>query len=513
MNPLSEREIRDLLTPKDVPAPPAGLVERIKSEIPERLEAAPGDDAARFGRRSPLRTYLLAASVLVAVGGAFLAYRVQVEMAPPEAPQAQSRTKDEAAAPRILTEASAQASADSDGTAAAPAADAPAHRAREEKEVAKQPATPPASEGGEQAEVALPAPSPASSRDALEASRAQRDDFAAEYRRQLQERARAVPSEQPAPAAEGETVNAAEKLRSMAYLGRSVRPVPEPEPAPPNDAPYDAVYFRDYGTNPFVDTEDDALSTFALDVDTASYAVVRRYLRDGHLPPPEAVRVEELVNYFDYGDPPPRRGDFAIYAEGSPSPFGEGERYYLLRFHLRARDVEDRGDTLRRIAAEARVQVSFNPAVVSRYRLVGYENREVADERFRDDTADAGEIGSGHAVTALYEIKLAGPLRRRDEVATLHLRYGSVVAGEMVEMERRVTGQDFARAWDEASAALRLTSLVAEFGEILKGSYWARTGDLAEVFRRAQKVSVDFPGDADVAELASLIGRAAEQRR
>ena len=65
-----------------------------------------------------------------------------------------------------------------------------------------------------------------------------------------------------------------------------------------NDEPYDAVFFQNYGVNPFVDTEDDHLSTFALDVDTASYTVACRFLRDGNLPDPDTVRVEEFVNYF-----------------------------------------------------------------------------------------------------------------------------------------------------------------------------------------------------------------------
>jgi hypothetical protein len=106
-------------------------------------------------------------------------------------------------------------------------------------------------------------------------------------------------------------------------------PAPPPPPMPPstggtsepNDQAYGDVFFKAYGTNPFIDTEDDPLSTFALDVDTGSYGVVRRYLADGHLPPAEAVRVEELVNAFDYGDRPPARGDFALGAEGARSPF------------------------------------------------------------------------------------------------------------------------------------------------------------------------------------------------
>ena len=68
--------------------------------------------------------------------------------------------------------------------------------------------------------------------------------------------------------------------------------------------------------------------------------------------------------------------------------------------------VENLTGTLQLIAKDAKVQVDFNPQVVSRFRLLGYENRRLDHEDFRDDKADGGEIGSGHSVTALYEIKL-----------------------------------------------------------------------------------------------------------
>jgi hypothetical protein len=65
-----------------------------------------------------------------------------------------------------------------------------------------------------------------------------------------------------------------------------------------NQEPYD-MFFEDYGVNPSIDTEDDNLSTFALDVDTGSYTIMRNYLSEGNLPPADSVRVEEYVNYFD----------------------------------------------------------------------------------------------------------------------------------------------------------------------------------------------------------------------
>ena len=110
---------------------------------------------------------------------------------------------------------------------------------------------------------------------------------------------------------------------------------------PPNGAAYNDVFFKEYGTNPFIDTEDDHLSTFGMDVDTASYAVTRRYLRDGHLPPTEAVRVEEFVNAFDYNYAPPAQDAFAVHIEGAPSRFGEGKRLQLLRIGIQGRVIPD----------------------------------------------------------------------------------------------------------------------------------------------------------------------------
>ncbi|MEO1085278.1 MAG: von Willebrand factor type A domain-containing protein, partial [Acidobacteriota bacterium] len=77
-------------------------------------------------------------------------------------------------------------------------------------------------------------------------------------------------------------------------------------------------------TNPFVDTEDDPRSTFGLDVDTASYAMVRSYLRAGTLPPPGLVRVEEMVNAMGSDVPAPEDGDFTIRVDGAPTPFAGG---------------------------------------------------------------------------------------------------------------------------------------------------------------------------------------------
>ncbi len=171
--------------------------------------------------------------------------------------------------------------------------------------------------------------------------------------------------------------------------------------------------------------------------------------------------------------------------------------------------VENLTSTLQTIARDAKVQVEFEPSAVARYRLIGYENRDIADHRFRDDTVDAGEIGAGHAVTALYEIKLQPGLSRNERIATLRLRYEDVDGGDRVrEIEHPVYVRDLVREWDEAPAALRLATLAATFGETLKRSYWAKDVDARLLARRIDALAGETRS-ADVDELAAMARRAA----
>jgi len=114
----------------------------------------------------------------------------------------------------------------------------------------------------------------------------------------------------------------------------------EPTSVAPQPTPVDNT-FRDYGVNPFVDTYRDHLSTFALDVDTASYAVARSYINQGSLPPYDAVRAEEFVNYFQQDYTPPTNGAFAIYADGAISPFHR-DGTHLIRIGVQGYVVPER---------------------------------------------------------------------------------------------------------------------------------------------------------------------------
>jgi Ca-activated chloride channel homolog len=102
--------------------------------------------------------------------------------------------------------------------------------------------------------------------------------------------------------------------------------------------PMSEIYFEHYGVNPTIDTEEENVSSFGLDVDSASYALARAQLERDELPKEASVRVEEFINHFDYAYAPPDDGDFAVHAEVVPSTKRSG--YHVLHLGLRARDVE-----------------------------------------------------------------------------------------------------------------------------------------------------------------------------
>ncbi len=147
--------------------------------------------------------------------------------------------------------------------------------------------------------------------------------------------------------------------------------------------------------------------------------------------------------------------------------------------------VEQLSSTLQTIAKDVKIQVEFNPDVVAEYRLIGYENRMLRREDFNNDKIDAGEIGAGHTVTALYELALVGsegqlidPLRygeskrkrrsNNEEVAFVRLRYKAPEGkiSKLIEQPVRLPGK---RRDYEPSAELRFAAAVAGFGQILRG--------------------------------------------
>lgn len=431
---------------------------------------------------------------------------------------------------------------------------------------------------------------------------------------------------------------------------------------------------------PFARVTQQPLSTFAVDVDTGSYSNIRRFIGDGQLPPANAVRVEEMINYFAYDDAPPSNGDpLGVTVEVASCPWTPEHR--LARIHLRSRDsdleqrppanlvflldvsgsmkpddrlplirkamrllvnelrdddrvaivtyagrsgvalpstavahrgsilgtiddlhaggstngasgiqlaydvaehnfisgginrvllatdgdfnvgmtsdhalldliahkaqskvyltvlgvgrgnlnesmmerIADRGNgvyayldsfhearrvlaeqassTLETVAKDVKIQVEFNPATVAGYRLIGYENRMLADHDFNDDRKDAGDVGAGHSVTALYELVPAGrpvpwgvdslryqkPTKEPEletsqygansgELCTVKLRYKKPDGVTSKSLETPVRDSD--GDWRQASTDFRWTAAVATFGMTLRDSIGRGDGDL-----------------------------------
>jgi Ca-activated chloride channel family protein len=455
------------------------------------------------------------------------------------------------------------------------------------------------------------------------------------------------------------------------------------QPTPP---PLDN-YFQDYGLNPYEDPREDHLSTFALDVDTASYTVARRYVMDGNLPPAESVRVEEFVNYFNSDYPSPSDVAFGIYADGAPSPFNR-DGSYIVRFGIQGYQVSDedrkpasltfvidisgsmemenrlglvkqslqllvdrlrptdsvsivvygsnayvvlnptsgedkqrileaiyslrtegatnaeaglhlgyqmayqafrpnainrvilcsdgvanvgqtgpdaileeirgytetgitlttvgfgmgnfndvlmeqladKGDgnyayvdtldearrifvdnltsTLQVIAKDAKVQVDFNKEVVARYRLIGYENRAVADQDFRNDTVDAGEIGAGHHVTALYAVILNPGAQGR--IATVQLRWQDPQSQVVREINGNFNTWDLSPTFESANPRYQLAVVVAQYAELLRLSPWAAGSSIGQVLQHAVRLSGLLPNDPNISEFATLVSRASQ---
>ena len=439
--------------------------------------------------------------------------------------------------------------------------------------------------------------------------------------------------------------------------------------------------YAEISENPFLETVRAPLSTFSIDVDTAAYSNVRRFLNEGSLPPKDAVRIEEMVNYFEYDYPQPA-GDlpFSVNTEVAACPWnakhkivqiglqgkkvsldnvppsnlvflidvsgsmaspdklpllkqglkmmvdqlgpkdrvaivvyagasglaldstssnfsrvikaaldnleaggstnggqgiklayqvaqdnfiadgnnrvilatdgdfnlgltGDGELVSLIEQKRRSNiflsvlgfgsgnlndsmmeKLADKGNgnyayidsqdearkalgqqvagTLYTIAKDVKIQVEFNPAKVAGYRLIGYENRLLADRDFNDDQKDAGEIGAGHSVTALYEVVPAGQnienpgvdelrysqvepsdTKFNAELLTVKLRYKQPEGDESKLLTMGLLDRD--NAFENASENLRFASAVAGFGMILRDSNYKGNANLSSIWQIA----------------------------
>lgn len=172
--------------------------------------------------------------------------------------------------------------------------------------------------------------------------------------------------------------------------------------------------------------------------------------------------------------------------------------------------VEQLSGTLVTIAKDVKIQIEFNPQLVKAYRLIGYENRLLKNEDFDNDAKDAGDIGAGHTVTALYEIvpkgvdlesssesslkyqtvksetaKVATTTNNTDELLTLKIRYKKP-DGDVSE-KQEFTLKNSSESFDNSSESLRFASAVAMFGMLLRESEFVKEGDYTTVVKTAKK--------------------------
>ncbi|MCF3652528.1 vWA domain-containing protein [Synoicihabitans lomoniglobus] len=190
--------------------------------------------------------------------------------------------------------------------------------------------------------------------------------------------------------------------------------------------------------------------------------------------------------------------------------------------------VEQVNGTLATIAKDVKIQVEFNPALVESYRLIGYENRALAKEDFANDQVDAGEIGAGHTVTALYEIVPVGGAAARGSAAVSDdLRYQTVarsLASEVshelltVKVRAKAPDQDASRRWDfplvdqgaafaTASADFKFATAVAGFGMVLRDSTFLGATTLRRVLDWGE-AGMDYDPAGYRAEFIELVRRA-----
>ncbi len=162
------------------------------------------------------------------------------------------------------------------------------------------------------------------------------------------------------------------------------------------------------------------------------------------------------------------------------------------------------------IALDAKTQVEFNSDVVVSYRLLGYENRAVADSDFRNNNAGGGGIGAGRSAVALYAVQLRPGAQGR--IATLQLRWQDPSNRDWKELNGNVNTWDVKKSYEEAPAQFRLAATVAQFAEILRQSPYAREWPLWDIATRADGLRGELREDSDVAVFADLARQAATIR-
>ncbi|MCH7575712.1 MAG: von Willebrand factor type A domain-containing protein [Candidatus Marinimicrobia bacterium] len=168
------------------------------------------------------------------------------------------------------------------------------------------------------------------------------------------------------------------------------------------------------------------------------------------------------------------QGNYNDYLMEQLADRGNGNYYYIDSIAEAERlFTEELTAVMEVIAKDVKIQVEFNPDEVIRYRLIGYENRAIADEDFEDETTDAGEIGAGHRVTALYELELWGT--GTGNLFVVHLRYKLPDGVTDIPVDIPVTRSSLSDTFSGASSRFQFTVGVAEFAQILRENPYVDT--------------------------------------
>ncbi len=168
--------------------------------------------------------------------------------------------------------------------------------------------------------------------------------------------------------------------------------------------------------------------------------------------------------------------------------------------------IEKLAGTLDVIALNAKVQVDFNPDVVRDYRQLGYEDRAIADQNFRNDAVAAGEIGAGISSTALYQVHLRPGAQGR--LATVQLRWEDSKSHEVKEINGNFNTWDLNGSFEASPARYKLDVAAAYFAGLLRGNAWASSATWDAIDRTAWQVSSQLQEDQDVTDFAALVNQA-----
>ena len=167
---------------------------------------------------------------------------------------------------------------------------------------------------------------------------------------------------------------------------------------------------------------------------------------------------------------------------------------------------ENFAQTFHTIANNVKIQVDFDPQQVTRYRLLGYENRRLKNEDFRNDKVDAGEVGSGQSVTAIYEVELAQQ-QTAQPMAVINMRYKDVRDNQMKEQQLKFKNRLVSNEFNQAPASLRLAFLAGKYAEVLKSGGSDEGVTIKDLLKYMRPLAAELNNDPNVQEMLQLMNK------